>query len=156
MLKIRIIVIGEHKDKWVSEACEHYTKLISRFAHIDLSPISSPKGISSLPPVQIMQKEGERLAKELTRKPIIALSDKGKKLDSFAFAEFIQTMENKSGGNITFVIGGPYGLSRNILDQADHTISLSSLTFSHQIARIVLLEQLYRAYTIIKGTGYHK
>lgn len=156
MLKIRIIAIGEPKDRWVAESCNHYIKLIGRWANIELKSVSSPKGASSLPPVQIMDREAERLTRELGKGRTIALSDKGKRLDSQGFADAIRSLEMTSSGIVTFVIGGPYGLSQSILDRADGVHSLSPLTFSHQLARVVLLEQIYRAYTIIHNTAYHK
>ncbi len=156
MLKVRIIAIGEPKDRWVAEACNHYTKLISRWANIELKSLPSPKSAASLPPAQIMEREAERIARELGKGKTIALSDRGKHLDTMAFAEAIRSLEMTSSGVVTFVIGGPYGLAKSVLTEADDIYSLSPLTFSHQLARIVLLEQLYRAYAIFHGTAYHK
>jgi 23S rRNA (pseudouridine1915-N3)-methyltransferase len=156
MLKIHIVAIGEPKDRWVAEACEHYIKLIGRWVKIDVKSIASPKGASSLPPAQIVAREAERLSKELGKGKTIALADNGKRLDSHGFADAIRSLEMMSSGAVTFVIGGPYGLAQPLLDRADSVYSLSPLTFSHQLARVVLLEQLYRAYTIIHNTAYHK
>ncbi|PWB74944.1 23S rRNA (pseudouridine(1915)-N(3))-methyltransferase RlmH [candidate division GN15 bacterium] len=156
MLKIRIIAIGEPKDQWIADGCEHYTKLISRWARVETKILPSPKGASSLPPAQIMEREAERIARELGKGKTIALSDRGKRFDSAGFAKAIRSLELTSGGTVTFLIGGPYGLAPRLIDAADDVYSLSPLTFSHQLARIVLLEQLYRAYTIIHGTAYHK
>ena len=156
MLKIRVIAVGEPKDRWIAEACNHYAKLLSRWANLETKSLPSPKGSSSLPPAQIMEREAEKIARELGKGKTIALSDKGKQLDSAGFAEAIRMLEMTSSGVVTFVIGGPYGLARRILSEADAVYSLSPLTFSHQLARVVLLEQLYRAYTIIHGTAYHK
>ena len=156
MLRIRVIAVGEPKDRWIAEACNYYAKLISRWANLETKLLPAPKGSSSLPPSQIMEREAERIARELGKGKTIALSDKGKRLDSAGFAEAVRTLEMTSSGVVTFVIGGPHGLAQRILSQADAVYSLSPLTFSHQLARVVLLEQLYRAYTIIHGTAYHK
>jgi 23S rRNA (pseudouridine1915-N3)-methyltransferase len=150
------VAIGEPKDRWVAEACDHYLKLIGRWANIELKSIPSPKGISSLPPAQIMEREAERLVKALGKGKSIALSDKGKRLDSRGFADALRSLEMSASGTVTYIIGGPYGLAQSLLDRADGVSSLSPLTLSHQLARIVLLEQLYRAYTIIHNTDYHK
>jgi 23S rRNA (pseudouridine1915-N3)-methyltransferase len=156
LLRIRIVAVGDHKDRWVQEACDHYTKLISRFAELDLVLVSGPKPASSLPPAQIMTKEAQVLSRELAKEYLIALSDKGKKQDSETFAKEIARLEMVSGGKVTFVIGGAYGLAPDVLKRADTVYSLSPLTFSHQLARVVLLEQLYRGFSILRGTSYHK
>jgi len=156
MLKIRVIAVGEPKDRWIAEACNHYTKLLSRWANLETKFLSLPKGSSSLPASQIMEREAERITRELGKGKTIALSDKGRRLDSAGFAEAIRRLEMTSSGHVTFVIGGSHGLAQRILSEADTVYSLSPLTFSHQLARVILMEQLYRAYTIIHGTAYHK
>ncbi len=156
MLKIRIVAVGEPKDRWIAEACEHYSKLISRWAKIEIKSLPLPKGTSSLLPQQIMECEAEKIANKLCKGKTIALSDKGKRLDSAGFAKAIQALEMTSSGTVTFLIGGPHGLSPRLLEEADDVFSLSPLTFTHQLARIVLLEQIYRAYAIIHSSAYHK
>lgn len=155
MLKLRIIAIGEHKDRWVAEACEHFIKLLSRYATVELRLIPSPKDARKLPPEKLIAREGEHLEREISKGTVIALSDGGKKFESKAFAAALHKLETTSGGTVNFCIGGAYGLSTDVLKTADAVWSLSP-TFSHQLARVALLEQLYRAYTIIHNTAYHK
>lgn len=156
MLKIRIVVIGKHKDRWVQEGCAHFEKLLSRFAKIEWKILSPPKELSSLTPAEIKKREARLLEKECQKGLSVALADKGKQRDTPAFAKMLETLQLKSGGIANFIIGGAYGLDDAILNQADHVLSLSPLTFSHQLARLILLEQLYRAFSIIHGTDYHK
>ena len=156
MLRIRVVAIGDFKNRWIADGCEHYTKLLSRWANVEFVCLPSPKGIYSLPPLQIMEREAERIEKELGKGTAVALSDKGKRLNSLEFAEVVRRFEMTSSGVVTYLIGGPYGLAQRLMDRADHVCSLSPLTFSHQLARIVLLEQLYRAYSLIHHTDYHK
>jgi 23S rRNA (pseudouridine1915-N3)-methyltransferase len=156
MLKIRIIAIGDHKDKWVTAGCEHFVKMLKRYAAVEFKPIPSPKGSASLSPVEIKKAEAVVLLKECTKGIIIALADSGREYDSHQWANALVKWQTASGGVITFLIGGPYGLHTNVLEQADVVLSLSKLTFSHQIVRPVLLEQLYRAFSILHGTDYHK
>ena len=156
MVKINIIVVGKDKEKWVTNGCDHFIKLLSRFARVEFTVVSSPKGISSLSPNEIKKKEAELLKKRLAGAAYYALSDNGKKMDSPAFSRWLDKTSAGSGGKLVFVVSGPYGLDESLISGADQVISLSSLTFSHQLVRLVLLEQLYRAFSIIHGTDYHK
>lgn len=156
MLKIRIVVIGEHKDRWVTDGCKHYLTLISKFASVEIKPVVSPKASSSLSPEEITRQEAAVLQKELGRGLTIALSDSGEHVDSHGFAKLLEQWQVSSGGNVTFVIGGPFGLHESVLQSADRVLSLSPLTFSHQVVRLVLLEQIYRGFSILHGSAYHK
>jgi len=156
LLKIRIIAVGKNKDRWVDEGCAHFEKLLQRFASIEWKIIPSPKGPSSLAPAEVKKKEGELLQKQFRNGIHIVLTDKGLKKDTLAFANFFERLQITKGGMINFIIGGPYGLDDTILKKFDHRLSLSPLTFSHQLVRLVLLEQLYRAFSVIHGTDYHK
>lgn len=156
MLKIHIIAVGEDKSTWVSEALAHYEKLTSRFAKIKWTIVKSGSKSSSQSPDEIKAAEKSQILKHLDGGTVIALSDSGKKYDSPEFAKKLEKLSVQSRGEIKFVIGGPYGLDKSILDTADEVISLSPLTFSHQIVRLVLLEQLFRAISILHHTDYHK
>jgi 23S rRNA (pseudouridine1915-N3)-methyltransferase len=156
MLKIRILAIGEDKNRWVTEGIAHFTKLLSKYASIEFVSLPSPKSSASISPDEIKKQEAalfrERLAKGMT----IALTDSGKSLDSIAFAKQLERWQVSSGGTVTFLIGGPFGLDAHLVESCDLALSLSLLTFSHQLVRLVLLEQLYRGYTILHNTSYHK
>jgi 23S rRNA (pseudouridine1915-N3)-methyltransferase len=156
LLKIRIIAIGDHKDKWIAEGCEHYVKMLSRSAAVEMVSLSSPKLSARMQPDEIRKAESSRLLESAGKGMRIALSDNGKELDSHAFSASLEKWQTKSSGTITFLIGGPHGHHPDLLKQADLVLSLSRLTFSHQLVRLVLLEQLYRAFSILRGTDYHK
>jgi len=156
LLKIRIIVVGKNKDRWVDEGCAHFEKMLSRFTKIEWKIVPPLKDSASLTLAEIKKKEGQHLQKELRKGVCIALSDKGKKTDTSAFAKMFETLQISSRGTVNFIIGGPFGLDEVVLNKANHVLSLSPLTFSHQLARLVLLEQIYRAFSILHSTGYHK
>jgi len=154
--KIKIIALGRDKDEWISTGCAHYTKLLSRWVRIDWRIISNSKIPSSLSPAEIMIAEAELIANELPPRGLIVLTDSGRQFDSIAFSKELQKWQTNFGAELTFLIGGAYGLDSTILDRANVILSLSSLTFSHQLVRLVLAEQLYRGFAILNGTDYHK
>lgn len=156
MIKIKIIAIGKDKDAWVAEGQAHYKKLLSRFAKVELQYLPALKSVSSLSPDEIKKREAELFNKNLHGDAYIALIDSGKQLDSKAFSRQLEKLILKSQGTLTFLIGGAYGLHDSLLSKADLKLSLSPLTFSHQLVRLVLFEQMYRAFTIIHNTDYHK
>ena len=156
MIKLKVIAVGKDKDSWVTDGCAHYLKLLKRFATVEIKIVPSVKSASSMPPDQIMKMEAERLTKEMTRATHVALTDTGKKMDTASFSKWLTGQVDTSGGMISFIIGGAYGLDKDVLAKADQVISLSPLTFSHQLVRLVLLEQLYRAFSVAHGTDYHK
>lgn len=156
MLKLRIVAIGKDKQSWVSDGIAHFSKLLSKYADLEIRSVADTKLSASLSPAQIKEKQATQLEKELGKGLVVALSDKGTEYDSISFSKLLERAQISSGGTVTFLIGGPYGLDDSVIKRADHVVSLSRLTFSHQIVRLVLLEQLYRAFTILAGTDYHK
>lgn len=156
MVKLEIVAVGKSKDSWLDEAVAHYEKLLSKYAKIKWTVVSSPSKSSSLSPAEIKRLEAHKLKNILIDSYLIALADRGKKFDSFTFAKNLEKLTVISRNEIKIVIGGPYGLDDSILKQASEVWSLSGLTFSHQIVRIVLLEQLFRAFSILHGRDYHK
>ena len=167
MLRIRIIAVGKDKDAWVTTGCEHYLKLLSRFARVTVDISPGLKSTAGLSPAEAMAREAERIEKLLdgnSRKSQVsattsytaALSDSGKQYDSLRFAKHLQQWQTHSGGSVTMLIGGAHGLDPRLLKRTDEVLSLSPMTFSHQLVRLVLLEQLYRGFSILAGTDYHK
>ena len=156
MLTIRIVAVGKDKDEWVSQGCTHFEKLLSRWARVDWQKVKPGAISSSLSPEQIMANEAEALVRVLKGATFVALSDQGKRYDSQGFSQQLQKWLVTFGSEIVFVIGGAYGLAPEILTGAQVQLSLSPLTFSHQLVRLVLLEQLYRGFSILHNTGYHK
>jgi len=154
--KIKIIALGRDKDQWVSDGCAHYTKLLSRWVRIDWRIINNAKIPSSLSPAEIMKAEAELITNELPSRGLIALTDSGRQFDSIAFSNELQKWQTNYGAELTFLIGGAYGIDPNLLNRADIRLSLSQLTYSHQLVRLVLTEQLYRSFSILNGTDYHK
>jgi 23S rRNA (pseudouridine1915-N3)-methyltransferase len=123
---------------------------------VEIRLLPSIKAGSSLPPAEIKAREAERLESELGNGYLVALHDRGEKFDSPAFARRLEKLQTQSSGTIVFVIGGAFGLDSKLLERAQLRLSLSALTFSHQMVRLILLEQLYRAFSILHGTAYHK
>ena len=155
MLKIKVVGIGKDKESWVTDACAHYSKLLGRFAVIEWVLIPSLKLSSSLSRTEIKKKEAKTILKEIKKGLVVALTDHGSAYDSIGFSEFLESCMSQNS-TVYFLIGGPYGLDQSVVEKADFRLSLSPLTFSHQIVRLVLAEQLYRAFTILNGTDYHK
>lgn len=155
VLKATIITVGRDKDRWISDGVAHYVKLLSRWCSVDIQTVS-PKTAASLSPVEIKRIEAEALKPRIDFRTTVALSDSGKTMDTPQFAVWLEHVQSTGGGQVRFVIGGPYGLDDSILRGASEVLSLSPLTFSHQLVRLVLLEQLYRGFSILHGTDYHK
>ncbi len=156
MVNIHIIAVGQDKDDWVSGGLAHFEKLLSRYAKIKWTIVGSKNMSSSLSADEQKGREAKSIQKYLDGGTILALADSGRQYDSLKFAQRLERILSQSRGEIKFIVGGPFGLDKAILELADEVISLSSLTYSHQIVRLVLMEQLYRAFSILRGTDYHK
>ena len=156
MLKVNIVALGRDKDPWISEGIEHYSKLLARYCQLTVTNLPSLKKTASLSPAVVKKQEAERFLPYLEKTTPIALTDSGKTFDSRSFATFLGSLLASSGGSVTMLIGGPFGLADEILAKARHRLSLSPMTLSHQIVRLVLLEQLYRGFSILHNTDYHK
>ncbi len=156
MTRIRIITIGKDKDSWVTDGLAHYEKLLSRWAKIDWMLLPHPKQLSSDTPDAVKQAEGGRLLDAIGDSKFIALTITGNEYDSLAFSKQLSKWQEQFGGKLTFVIGGAYGLDATLIKKASAFLSLSPLTFSHQLTRLVLLEQLFRGFSILNNTDYHK
>lgn len=154
-MKIKLIMIGKTTGDLYIDAIEDYTNRIKHYNNFSIHVIPGLKNTKKLSQEQQKQAEGELILKELTAQDIVILLDeRGKEYRSMEFAKWL---ENKqlTAQNIVFVIGGPYGFSDSIYQRANEKISLSKMTFSHQMVRLIFVEQLYRACTIIKGESYH-
>lgn len=154
-MKIKLIMIGKTTGDLYIDAIEDYTNRIKHYNNFSIHVIPGLKNTKKLSQEQQKQAEGELILKELTAQDtVILLDERGKEYRSMEFAKWL---ENKqlTAQNIVFVIGGPYGFSDNIYKRANEKISLSKMTLSHQMVRLIFVEQLYRACTIIKGESYH-
>lgn len=154
-MKIKLIMIGKTTGDLYIDAIDDYTNRIKHYNNFSIHVIPGLKNTKKLSQEQQKQAEGELIIKELTAQDmVILLDERGKEYRSMEFAKWL---ENKqlTAQNIVFVIGGPYGFSDSICKRANEKISLSKMTFSHQMVRLIFVEQLYRACTIIKGESYH-
>jgi len=157
-MNIKIISVGKLKEKFLQDACKEYEKRIGRFANLETVEIADRKNpdlSSHKLCLEVMEKEGEDILSKIKNEYVIALCIEGKKLTSESFAEKIETLKNE-GKKITFVIGGSLGLSEKVKERADFKLSFSDMTFPHGIAKVILTEQIYRAFKINSGESYHK
>ncbi len=159
-MKITLITIGKIKEAFYREAVLEYRKRLSRYCSLEIKEAEderTPEGISDMEKEQILKKEGERIAKLLPESAyVVTLEIEGKSYTSEAFAREIAGLRVRGRSHIVFVIGGSLGLHDTIKKRADLAVSFSEMTFPHQLMRVVLLEQLYRAFRIINGEPYHK
>lgn len=155
-MKITLIQVGKTNQNFVKEGFELYQKRIvhyTKFEVVIIEDIKNPKNIKS-DKLKIM--EGEKILKKLSNTDFVVLLDeKGKTFTSKTFATWIESKMIQSTKNVVFVIGGAFGFSESVYQRANSKLRLSDMTFSHQIIRAIFAEQLYRAFTIIKGEKYH-
>jgi len=156
MLKINVLTIGKNKDNWVSESIAHFLKLLKKYAVVEIIYIPEVKNSGKLPDSELKKAEEVAFNNHSKANFRIALTDKGISYDSIQFSKLINSLLQTSGGSIDFIIGGIYGLSDSFLKSCQQTLSLSPMTMSHQLIRPVLLEQLYRGFSILSGGKYHK
>jgi 23S rRNA (pseudouridine1915-N3)-methyltransferase len=155
-MKISLWSIGKNNETYVKEGIDEFTKRISRYFSVEWTIIPVPKNAGMLSEMDLKKKEGEIILQWL--KPddfLIVLDERGKQLSSEALANFLQTRSNESIKNLVFLIGGAFGLDEKILSKAKFSWSLSLLTFPHQLVRLILAEQIYRACTILRNEKYH-
>lgn len=159
-MNIRIICVGKLKESYLRDAQKEYLKRLSRFCRIEVTEIDeekAPEAASAAQEEKVRQKEAERINKALGKNTTtIALALDGKELDSVEFAREMENFMTSGKSDLTFIIGGSTGLDGSILKNADYKLCMSKMTFPHQLARIILLEQIYRAYKIINNETYHK
>ena len=152
MLHIQIIQIGKTKDSYFIEAENEYCKRLSKYAKLDIITLDAKKIVDDNE--KLKKAEGKLiLAKISADNYVIAMEITGKEYSSEGFAELLDEIAIR--GKVTFIIGGPYGLADEVLKRADLKLSFSRMTFTHQMIRTILLEQIYRAFTISTGKNYH-
>ena len=150
---IKIICVGKLKEKYLSDACSEYLKRLQKYTNIEVIELLDEKIDEEK---QALQKEKEKLEKYINPKDyIITLEIEGKELSSLELADKLNQVLIQNS-NITFIIGGSYGIHPDIKNRADFKLSFSKLTFPHQLFRVLLLEQLYRSYKILNNEKYHK
>ena len=159
-MKIKIACVGKVKDAFYRDAVAEYAKRLSRFCTLDIAEVSdekAPETLSAAEETQVMEREGERLlSRILPGEYVVCLTIDGKRFTSEGFASTLQSTIDRSSPCITFVIGGSLGLSPAVTSRADLKLSLSDMTLPHGLCRVVLLEQIYRAFKINAHEPYHK
>lgn len=153
MLNINIVCVGRIKESYYRDACDEYLKRLSRFARVTVSEVDDCPSDSNT--AKIKATEGKSIKQKL-KGYVIALDIKGNNINSVELSELISNTATKGNGTISFVIGGSHGLDDEILKAADYRLSFGKMTFPHQLMRVILLEQIYRANMILSNSAYHK
>lgn len=157
MIKVNVVAVGKVKEKYFLDAIEEYKKRLSKFCQLKIIEVKEENFCSEpndLERLEIMKREAVSITKEL-KGYVIALAIEGKKFSSEEFSKTIDRIKN-TDSEITFVIGGSYGIDQKVKDSAKLKMSFSDMTFPHTLARVMLVEQLYRAFTISVDGKYHK
>ena len=159
-MRITVVCVGKIKEKFYVQAVEEYAKRLSRYCKlefVELPDEKTPENAGEQINASIKAKEGDRILSVLRDDAyVIALAIEGNMLDSVQFSEKLEKLAVGSVSHIMFVIGGSLGLDTRVLSRSEYKLSFSKMTFPHQLMRVVLLEQIYRAYRIIRGEPYHK
>ena len=159
-MKIKIICVGKLKEKYLVEGIKEYTKRISGYTDIEIVEVADeriPDRASLAEEVMIKAKEGRKILDKVKQDDYMILLDvASKELDSVAFSKHIEKCMIDGKSTIDFIIGGSLGHGQEVLDRANFKLSFSPMTFPHQLMRLILLEQVYRAFKIMKGETYHK
>ena len=153
---ISIVAVGKIKEKSLSQIIEEYKKRIGAYSKIEIIEVSDEPN-DRLSDEKVKEIEGQRIIKQLKKDSyVILLSLKGKQMDSIKFSREIEKINTYNSSHINFVIGGSVGVSEQVEQRADLLLKLSEMTFPHNIARLLILEQIYRAYKILNNETYHK
>lgn len=159
-MKITIISVGKIKEKYHKEAINEYTKRLSAFCKlkfIEVSDEKAPENLSKKEELMVKEKEGERILSKIKKSQyVFALDLDGKQRASEEFSAEINDLQLHGKSDVVFIIGGSLGLSQEVLNHSKQKISFSKMTFPHQMMKVILLEQIYRAYKIMNGEPYHK
>ena len=157
IMKLAIIWVGKTSTDYISKAIDTYVQRIGHYMPIEVIEVADVKNAKNMDVAQLREKEGELIIKQLRADDyVVFLDDKGKQMSSTEFAHWIDKQNMNSGiKRLVFVIGGAYGFSVEAYKQAKSFLSISKMTFSHQIIRPILVEQIYRAMTILRGEPYH-
>jgi len=156
-MKIKLMMIGKTQEKYIVEGFDLYKKHIVHYIPFDEITIPALRDTKNMNDEEVKHKEGELILKNLRAEDnVVLLDERGKQYNSIEFSGFMQQRMNLATKTLTFVIGGAFGFDAEVYSRADHKLSLSTMTFSHQIIRLIFMEQLYRAFSIIANEPYHK
>ena len=155
-MNIRLLTIGKTDNKALQTLIDDYTKRLSFYVKFDLEIIPDIKNVKNLSEAQQKEKEGELILSKITPiDQLILLDENGKTFSSVGFSDFLQKKMNTGIKTLVFAIGGPYGFSETVYQKAQGKVSLSEMTFSHQMVRLFVIEQIYRGFTILRNEPYH-
>lgn len=159
-MNIRIIAVGKIKEKYIQEGIKEFSKRLSRYCSLDIIEVDDEKAPESLSEKEmdiVKQKEGDRILSKIPQNSfIISLEIQGTLLSSEELSEKVEDLMISGVNDITFIIGGSLGLSDDVIKRSIFKLSFSRMTFPHQLMRLILLEQIYRSFRIMKGEPYHK
>ncbi|MCI8632808.1 MAG: 23S rRNA (pseudouridine(1915)-N(3))-methyltransferase RlmH [Lachnospiraceae bacterium] len=159
-MQITLITVGKIKEKYLREAIAEYEKRLSRYGKLKMIEVAdekTPDDAGALQEEKIRDKEGERILKQLPEDAyVITLEIEGQMLDSVQFSKKMEQLGIQGRSHLCFVIGGSIGLAKAVRQRSDYALSFSKMTFPHQLMRVILLEQIYRAYRIQMNEPYHK
>jgi 23S rRNA (pseudouridine1915-N3)-methyltransferase len=155
-MKIQLWSIGKNHESYVKEGIEDFTRRVSKYFPVEWNLMPTPKNAGMLSEMDLKKKEGETILEWLKKDDyLIVLDERGQSLSSPQLADFLQARANDSVKTLIFLIGGIYGVDEAVIKRANMTWSLSKLVFPHQLVRLILVEQLYRACTILRNEKYH-
>jgi len=155
-MKITLLTVGKTEDDYLKEGIEKYVKRLKHYAKFEIIELAELKNTKALTEEQQKSKEADLILKKIAPLDYVVLLDEnGMELSSAQFAGYINKRQISASANLIFVVGGPYGFDASVHQRANDKLSLSPMTFSHQMVRLFFVEQLYRAFTIIKGEPYH-
>jgi 23S rRNA (pseudouridine1915-N3)-methyltransferase len=155
-MKITFLTVGKTEDAYLKDGIEKYVKRLKHYTRLEIIELPELKNTKALTPEQQKTKEAEMILKKIgVTDHVILLDENGMELTSKQFAGYLNKKAVSSGVNLVFVVGGPYGFDEQVYQRGNDKLSLSRMTFSHQMVRLFFTEQLYRAFTIIKGEPYH-
>lgn len=159
-MQVKLICVGKLKEDFYRDAVAEFTKRLSRFCTLSIIEVpdeKAPEKLSSLQRLTVLQKEGDGILSKIEPTDhVVALAINGSAYSSESFAYTLRSWMSSGKSRLAFVIGGSLGLSMDVMQRADSTLSFSSMTFSHQLVRVILLEQVYRAFKINNNEPYHK
>jgi len=156
-MKFKIIIIGKTKENYLQQGEKEFQKRLSRFCQLEWVIVKEQRFDANTSEQTIIKTESESILSKITKDDfVIALDRTGEQMTSEELAVFLQKKMNEGYSKITLIIGGTFGLGEKVLKSASTILSLSKMTFTHEMSRLILLEQLYRAFTILNGSKYHK
>ena len=155
-MKIALLMIGKTDTRYFAEAINEYKSRLAHYVPFEMQVIPDIKNVKNLSESQQKEREGEILLKALqTGDYVVLLDERGKEMTSVQFAHYLEKKMNTTPRRLVFIIGGPYGFSEEVYQMANEKLSLSQMTFSHQMVRLIFVEQIYRAMTILNNEPYH-